>query len=255
MPSVKVKSIFLFLLFSLLRTGILAQQVINFESRYYDTQDSGWHGNLEFLFNLVSNQNQVLTLGNKFNLQYTRDINTYLFINEINFVRANAQNLESNSYQHLRYKKYINPILSGEAYAQTQTNQQIGLKFRGLLGAGPRFRVYDNDSIKIYISPKWLYSYEETTDELARNVRNRLSLYLAFLYYKEKNFSFDFVCYYQPDIIDFSDFMLLTELKAEWLVTKKLAFRFSLSQNYNSKPPPGIPNNAVNVRNSFLYRF
>jgi hypothetical protein len=254
---VKVKRILIFIIiyFGLNLIKIQAQQVINFESRKYDTRDTGWHGNLELIFNLVQNQNQILTLGNKFQLEHKRDVNTYLFLNEFNFVRANTQNLEYNSYQHLRYKKQLKDWLSGEAYAQTQFNQQIGLKFRGLLGAGPRFRLYDNDSIKVFISPKWLYTYEETTDELARNVRNRFSLYASFIYYKERNFNFDLVLYYQPDVIDFSDFLVLSEIKAEWLITQKLAFRFSLGQNYNSKPPPGIPNNAINARNSFLYRF
>lgn len=247
----KIFSIFIFVSSSQLSWG---QQVINFETRRYDTRDTGWTGNLEFMFNLVQNVNQVLTMGNKFDLAYQKDVNSYLFMNEFNFVRANNKNLERNSYQHLRYKKALNPWLSAEAYAQTQTNQMIGLKFRGLLGAGPRFRVFDNDSMKIFVSAKWLYTYEETTDETLRNIKNRLSLYGSLLYYKEKNFSFDLVFYYQPDIIDFSDVLIQSEFKAEWMITRKLAFRFALSENYNSRPPAGYPAHAVGVRNSLVYR-
>jgi hypothetical protein len=109
--------------------------------------------------------------------------------------------------------------------------------------------------MKIFTGAMWMYEYEKTTDELVNNVKNRMSLYLSFLYFKEKHFNLDLVCYYQPDLIDFGDFRVLTELKAEWYITQKLSFRFGLIQNYNSLPAKGFPNNTLNVRNAFGYRF
>lgn len=232
-----------------------AQQVINVESRKYDVQDSGYHGDIEFSFNLIRNQNEVIALGNKIFLQRNLGINTYLFINDFNFVQANQTNLDYNTYQHFRYKRSISEWLNGEAFAQSQFNEQMGIKFRGLLGAGPRMRVIYADSMKVFISPMWMYEYEETTREEAKKVKNRLNLYISFLYFKEKNFNFDVVIYYQPDLINFSDFRLLSEVRADLYLTRKLLFRLSLSQNYNSMPPPNIPFNTLNMRNSLLYRF
>jgi len=252
---VALKNKFLLFILFLIAVQTSAQQVINIESKKYDNRDTGWHGNMEFLFSLIQNQNQIISLGNKFNIGINKDIHSYLFVNEFNFVQANSQNLDYNSYQHLRYKRAIEPWLSGEAFLQTQFNQQIGLKFRGLLGAGPRFRLFYDDSMKVFVGPMWMYEYEKTTDENTKNIKNRLSLYASFLYFKEKNFNFDFVMYYQPDLINFYDFRLMSEFKAEWLITKKLGFKFTLTQSYNSVPPSGIPNNILNVRNSFLYRF
>ena len=231
------------------------QQVINIESIHYDKLDSGFQGNAEFSFNLVQNQNQVINIGNKLNFIYQQNIHTYLFINEFNFIRANSLNLDYNSYQHLRYKRVLNKAVSGEAFAQTQFNQLQGLKFRGILGAGPRIRIFYGDSIKIFIGPMWMYEYEQTTDENAKNVKNRLSLYLSFLYFKEKNFKIDMVTYYQPNLIDFGDFRFQSEIKTEWMITSKFSFRFSISQSFNSQLPSGIRNNIFNIKNSFLYRF
>ncbi|MDZ4666318.1 MAG: hypothetical protein SGJ00_00395 [bacterium] len=78
---------------AIISLGIKAQQVINIESKQYDSRDSGWHGNVDF--------------------------------------------------------------------AQTQFNQQIGLKYRGLLGAGPRIRLFYADSMKIFVGPMWMYEYEQ----------------------------------------------------------------------------------------------
>ncbi len=249
----KTKIILPFLLF--ISFTVKAQQVINIESKQYDSRDTLWHGNIELNFNLIQNQNQIINLGNKVNLLKNQDIHSYLFINEFNLVRANANNLALNGYQHVRYKRAIKPYLSGEAFGQTQFNEQIGLKFRGLLGAGPRIRLFYADSMKVFTGAMWMYEYEKTTDELVNNVKNRMSFYLSFLYFKEKHFNFDLVCYYQPDLIDFGDFRVLTELKAEWRITQKLSFRFGLIQNYNSFPATGFPNNTLNVRNAFVYRF
>lgn len=235
--------------------NVQAQQVINIETKRYDNRDSSWHGDVELNFNYIQNRNTLINIGNKFNLILKRDVNTYLFISEFNFLQSNSKNLDYAAYQHLRFKREIKPWLSGEAFAQSQFNQQIGLNFRGLLGAGPRLRVFYEDSMKLFIGPMWMYEYESTTDNDAKNVHNRMSLYLSFLYFKTKNFNFDFVAYYQPDLIDFSNFRFSSEAKVEMLFTNRLAFKFSISQNYNSYPPPGIPKNIANIRNAFIYKF
>lgn len=254
MPPLK-KSILL-LLFGLYHfTATFAQQVINVESRKYDQQDSSFHGDLEFSLNFIKNQNQLIAFGNKLFLQKNQNINTYLFLHEFNFIQANQQNLDYNSYQHFRYKRNINPWLNGEAFVQTQFNQQLGIKFRGLLAGGPRIRLMDRDSMKAFIAPLWMYEYEETTLEDEKNAKNRLNLYASFSYFKQKTFSLDMVLYYQPDFINLKDFRLLSEVRADMLLTKKLSYRVSLSQNYNTNAPPNIPANSINMRNSLVYRF
>lgn len=235
--------------------GLTAQQVINVESRKYDQRDSSLHGDLEFSLSVIKNQNQLLVFGNKFFLQKNVDVNTYLFLNEFNFVQANQTNLDYNSYQHFRYKRNINPWLNGEAFVQTQFNQQMGIEFRGLLAGGPRIRLLYADSMKLFIAPMWMYEYEETTLEDEKNVKNRLNLYTSFSYFKEKNFSFDLVVYYQPDFINLKDFRLLSEIRADMQLTSKMNYRVSFSQNYNTNPPPFVPANSINLRNSLIYRF
>lgn len=245
--------IFCFYLISIL--DLNAQQVINIETKRYDTRDSSWHGDVELNFNYIQNRNTVVNFGNKLNFILKRDVNTYLFLSDFNFLQSNSRNLDYASYQHFRFKRELKPWLSGEAFAQTQFNQQIGLNFRGLLGAGPRFRLFFEDSMKMFLGPMWMYEYESTTDTEAKNVHNRLSLYLSFLYFKTRNFNFDLVAYYQPDLIDFSNFRFSSEAKVEMHFTNHLSFRFSISQNYNSIPPPNIPKNIANVRNAFVYKF
>ncbi len=235
--------------------GVWAQQVINVESRKYDQRDSSFHGELEFSLNLIKNQNQFVAFGNKFFLQKNLNVNTYLLLNEFNFIQANQTNLDYNTYQHFRYKRNINPWLNGEAFVQTQFNQQMGIKFRGLLAGGPRIRLLYSDSMKAFIVPMWMYEYEETTLQTEKNVKNRLNLYATFSYFKVKNFTLDLVIYYQPDFINLSDFRLLSELHADMFLTPKINYRVSFSQNYNTNPPPYIPSNSMNMRNSLIYRF
>jgi len=234
---------------------VVAQQVVNIESKRYDSRDSALHGEVELLFNLIQNQNRIINFGNKVQVSRHRQENTLLFLAEFNFLQSNNKNLDYNAFQHIRFKRELKPWLSGEAFAQTQFNQQLGLKFRGLLGAGPRIRLIYQDSIKVFIGPMWMYEYERTTDETARNVHNRLSFYLSFLYFKSKNFSFDLVTYYQPDMIDLSNFRFSSEAKLSLQFTQQLAFRLSYSQNYQSVTPSGVPNNFTTIRNSFLYKF
>lgn len=240
-------------LFCLNTTFTWAQQVINIESRRYDRLDSGWHGTAEFNLNYLQNQNKIITAGNKVDVMYVEGINTYLFINDINFIRVNQKNLDYNTYQHLRYKRTIKPWLHGEAFAQTQFNQQLGLNFRGLLGAGPRFRLMQNDSFKIFLGTMWMYEYEVENPDKKQVVTNRLSIYLSFLLVKHGIVNINLLGYYQPDAANAKDYRLLTELRLDFTITKALAFRFAGTQSFDSAPPPGIPNNFINLRNAIVY--
>lgn len=235
--------------------SVQGQQVVNIESKRYDSRDSALHGEIELLFNFIQNQNKIINLGSKLNLTRVRQENTVLFLAELNFLQSNSKNLDYNAYQHIRFKRELKPWLSGEAFAQTQFNQQIGLKFRGLLGAGPRIRIFYEDSMKLFVGPMWMYEYERTTDEYARNVHNRMSLYVSFLYFKSSAFNFDIVSYYQPDLIDFSNFRFSSEARLNLKFTTNFSFRISYSQNFQSHPPSGMPNNLSTLRNSFLYKF
>lgn len=239
--------------FCLNATVLLAQQVINIESRRYDRLDSGWHGTAEFNLNYIQNQNKIFATGNKLDVMYVEGINTYLFINDINFIRVNNQNLDYNTYQHMRYKRTIKPWLHGEAFAQTQFNQQLGLDFRGLLGAGPRFRLVQNDSFKVFLGTMWMYEYEIERPNKTQAVTNRLSVYLSFVLLKQGIVDINLLGYYQPDVANTKDFRLLTELRLDFRITKALSFRFAGTQSYDSAPPPGIPNNFLNLRNAIVY--
>lgn len=234
---------------------VQAQQVVNIESKRYDSRDSALHGEAELLFTFIQNQNRIINFGNKLNFTRVRQENTLLFLAEFNFLQSNNKNLDYNAYQHIRFKRELKPWLSGEAFAQTQFNQQIGLKFRGLLGAGPRIRVFYEDSMKLFVGPMWMYEYERTTDEYARNVHNRMSLYVSFLYFKSSSYNFDVVCYYQPDLIDFSNYRFSSEARLQLKFNEHLSFRISYSQNFQSHPPSSIPNNISTIRNSFVYKF
>ncbi|MFN4082857.1 MAG: DUF481 domain-containing protein [Bacteroidia bacterium] len=231
----------------------LAQQVINIESKRYDRLDSGWHGSSEFNLSYIQNQNKILSTGTKQDIMFIEGINTYLFINDLNFIRVNEKNLDYSTYQHLRYKRTIKPWLHGEAFGQTQFNQQLGLNFRGLLGAGPRIRLVQNDSIKVFVGPMWMYEYEVERPNKRQVVTNRLSLYISALLIKKDLLNINLLGYYQPDVANPKDFRILTELRFDFRITKYLSFRFAGSQTYDSDPPPGIPNNFLNIRNGIVY--
>lgn len=251
--AIKMVRLFFIILFGL--NQVIAQQVINIESRRYDRLDTGWHGNIEFMLNYLQNQNKITTAGNKTEVMFNKDLHTYLFINELNFIRLNNTNLDYNTYQHLRYKRHIKDWLSGEAFAQTQFNQQLGLDFRGLLGAGPRFRLLNTDSIKVFLGPMWMYEYEVERPNKKQVVTNRASIYLSFVWINNGYFNINLLGYYQPDVVNPEDYRILSELRLELKMTQRFLFRCTGMQSFDSKPPPGIPNALLNLRNSVVYSF
>jgi len=244
-----------FIIFYLFSTFANAQVVVNIESRRLDSRDSGWHGTTEVLFNYSQNTNKVITGGNRTNVIYKKDINSYLFINEYNIIRANNLNFTNNAYQHARYSRKISEILSGEAFAQTQFNQQLGFNFRGLLGAGPRVRLIYEDSIKVFLGPMWMYEHEIIRGTNETNTANRLSTYLSLVLYRWYDVNLDWMIYYQPNLANYDDYRLSAEARLEWKVKSNWLFRLVLTHLYDTDPPKGIPKNISNIRNSLVYSF
>lgn len=63
------------------------------------------------------------------------------------------------------------------------------------------------------------------------------------------------ITYYQPDILNFSDYRFSAQGIFEIRLTEKLSYLLSLNYIHDAVPPKGIRNTYYNFRNGLRYRF
>jgi hypothetical protein len=240
--------------FGLLTFHVHAQLVVNIEGKRLEDPKPGWQGKLGFNFNLIQVQNQLIQAGNEFAIVHSNANRNLLFLNTINFVNANGQNLLNNGFQHFRYVNCKDSILRPEAYVQTQFNQQLSIDFRFLSGAGYRVRVVKRKNFYFYAGSSMMYEFEKNPGlEPQNNLRN--NTYVSFNFKEIKQAPFNIVMYYQPNILNTLDYRIATEFKLLLTNDTRLNFQMEVQYIYDTYPPPGIKNDFYNISNSIVYNF
>ncbi len=243
-------------IFCFFLSQITFSQLINIEQKRLNSNEEGWTGNVDFNAKFTQNVNSIWQLSNRVGIQYNMNKSTHLFINDISFVRSNQNDLVNFGFAHYRYTKKImdNKIVSWESYAQIQYNSVQKIRLRTLTGSGLRFNVIQSDSVLLRGGWSFMYEYEETTiPEFSNVLRN--SNYLAFNIKVGKNWSFNTILYYQPNLFDFADYRISNETSLSHKLTEHISILFNLNVLYDSRPPKEVPVNIFSSGIMLRYKF
>lgn len=244
--------VFIFILF----TATTTAQILNVESLRKVTDTSGFSGNTNVSFALKRNINNFITLSNQIHVQYKMNKHLVLFKNDIGFQKIEGENFENSGIQHLRYNYKVNPVVTWEAFGQSQYNKVSKIDFRGLLGTGPRFKVVAKDNYRVYLGTLAMYEYEEVDDGITgiqQDVRG--STYISCSLYPLENISFVSTTYYQPKLNAFSDYRISSQSSLVLAVYKNVGLKLSYTFTYDAFPAIGIPNSQYDFTTGINYSF
>jgi putative salt-induced outer membrane protein YdiY len=230
-------------------------QVVNIESRRMQDIRQGWTGQGELSYSYVQNQSSISNLNARTNFSYKHELHKWMFINDFSFIQSSEGDFENRGYQHIRYNYQKTDRLTYEGYVQVQYNQQMRLYPRYIIGAGPRYKVLSEDSIRVFVGGSLFAEHEELRNPTQVNSNERLNFYLSLNFFKIPGVAIDFLAMYQPRLIHPSDRRIQTELRLDFPISKLLQFRFSASMFNDSRPPEGVPKIFTNVRNGILFNF
>ncbi|WP_179345464.1 DUF481 domain-containing protein [Winogradskyella ursingii] len=220
------------------------------------TDTSKWSGSASLDIGLIKNTNAIFRITNRVRLQYNTDNNLYLFINDINLQKIEANSFVNRGIQHLRYNRKLTERLKLEVFAQSQYDAVSDIKFRGLLGIGPRLKLFKNKNYRYYWGTLVMYEYEEASDNSISILRDfRGSTYFSFSMYPLENISIVSTTYYQPLLKKFSDFRISNETSVAFRLFKNLAFKTSFTYYFDTNPIIGIPNTQYELTNGIVYSF
>ena len=160
--------------------------------------------------------------------------------------------------QHLRYNRKITNKTKMEAFVQTQYDAISKIDLRLLIGAGPRFKLSNNDKhYRIYLGTLVMYEHEKTTS-IAEDIIEkdfRASSYLSLNFYPTETISIVSTTYYQPKLKSLKDFRMLSNTTIEFKIIEKLSFTANFEYSFDAFPVEGIPKAQYELTNGLLYEF
>lgn len=248
--------IYILTIAALFMSSKLSAQLVNIEKSRKEAKP-GFQGHIDLNLMLTQNTRQIFETGTSAHVQYHKDRHTLLLLNNISFMRVEGDNLINNGFQHLRYNYTLGKgFTTAEIFTQHQYNSIRLLQRRFLLGAGPRFKILENDDLGIYIAPLVMYEQELLNDDNETQTdKFKGDIYVSGTYALDKRINFSHTTYYQPDFARFSEFRIASETGLEMKFNDRFSFLVTYNLAYDSHPPQDIPQLFYTLKNGIKYSF
>ncbi|MBE3072590.1 MAG: DUF481 domain-containing protein [Acidobacteria bacterium] len=232
-----------------------AGQVVQIEGKRIRTDKPGWAGEVSASAQFVKNRNDVTDIGMSLHLQFKTGRSLWLILNTLDFIRAGRTDFENRGYQHVRYNYKVRDWFTWEAFIQAQYDKPLHLDFRGLVGTGPRFKVFATPKARLYAAALVMYEREDLTGGLPTQRDVRLTSYLSFTIEPNQQFRLVSTTYYQPRVDAFRDRRVASDSTFSAGITEKLSVFASVNVLYDARPPAGVVTTSYTLRNGLAYRF
>jgi hypothetical protein len=230
----------------------LQAQIINVESLRIKTDTAGWAGKIGVNFSMIQNTKSLMNIGNNTHIQYKTTKSLILLLGQYSLLVSGDNNLIDKSVLHLRYNYNFTHIFVGECFVQAQRNAISKIDFRGLWGAGLRFKLNKDEKHKYYLGTTFMYEYEISTTKISQKLF-RWSNYFSLSLYPSDYIRFVSTSYYQPVFSDFSDYRILSQNSFYFLITRHLSFKSTFNYYFDNRPEPGVPKTQYSLLSGLVY--
>ncbi|MCX6258147.1 MAG: DUF481 domain-containing protein [Bacteroidia bacterium] len=230
-------------------------QIINIEQERVITDSAGWGGSSKYSFQYTKNGQELWDGTASLHVQYKAGCSLYLSQTEYDLTKSTGSNFVNAGAQHFRFNYQLTDRLTGEIFTQFQFNKILEVKFRWLLGAGPRVNIIKTKPFRLYIAALYMYEHEELYNSDIINHTHRLSSYLSFILKIQKNLSLVNTDYFQPVIRNISDYRILSQTDLKIRITRHFSFLLSYIYTYDAFPAIGVPNDTRFLDNSLIFVF
>lgn len=211
-------------------------QIVNIEDRRGSISDTtGIFGRFDAGFYLTENSATVISLRGNLQAELLKKRNDWLLFLNYSRLQTNNSRILDDGYAHLRYNRILRERLVWEVFGQAQYNERIQIFFRGLLGTGPRFLVFDDENYAVYAGMAYMFDYEQIADPSIIYRDHRLSSYVSFNLKPSKVVNFAGTFYYQPIITNFSSSRLSGQSSLVLHITRRFSVGVNVSVSHNPR--------------------
>lgn len=236
-------------------TGTAGAQVLNIERERIKTDTTGWSGTAKVSLDIIRNTKEFTQAGLGIHVQYKTERSLYLALSDYELIKSVDDDFSNRGLQHLRYNYKLSKVVTLEAFSQAQFNKVLNIDFRGLLGAGPRFKVLGMDNMRIYAGTAYMFEYEQPKENPAGDRNHRASNYVSFTFRLSDNLTLINTSYFQPRLDLISDYRLSHNLDLLFKISRNLSYSMALEHLTDTRPAEGIPQKVYAIRNKLVFTF
>ena len=237
------------LLLSFAAAGSAASQILNIEQERIQTDTTGWSGSARAAFDCSKNRESFFNVTGGVHLQFKTERDLFLLLGEYGLVRAGGADFTNQGIGHFRFNRRLSRRWTAEAFVQGQSNRILNVRFRGLAGAGPRFRAVKTERFRLYAAALGMFEYEESGPADAAAADIRVSQYLSWTWIPSDAFKVVHTTYWQPRLWDPADYRISSQTDFISRVTRTLSLAVSGQIATDSRPAAGAVRTVYSVRN------
>jgi hypothetical protein len=228
---------------------------VNVEGLRKSLTASGVHGTLSGSITTYGGNTVGTALGSTALIGYREQRQLVYLSTNANYSKVGGEVQVANAFVHFRYNYVLAPWIAWEAFAQIESDRFRRLRWRSLLGTGPRFTIFDGESVALFYGASYMFEHTKLSESVEdRPVRppdvHRMNNYAALLLVLEPGrASVGNTIYFQPRLDDFRDVRLLDILSLDVTITGKLSASLQATVRYESPVPEPIKRADLMVKN------
>jgi len=207
-----------------------------------------------------SGNSDLFEVGARARFDYRTGRQYAFFVGEARYGEEDGKAFRDRSFGHLRYNRELRPWLVAEAFSQVENNGFARLQLRVLAGIGIRMRVVDTGRFKLFQGTTPMFEYENLESSgLVRHPATmstvRWSNYVNLRLRLTEKTQVLTTVYVQPRVDDLGDLRILDEATLAVALTEHVTLAVSFNLGYDSRPPDGVNDLDLSLRNGIAVTF
>lgn len=237
-----------------------AHAIVNVEGLRRVPEKDGFSGRLDMSLSGDTGNTETFSGSIGTRLQWKQGPVTDLFILNYDYGESGNVTDVNNGFAHLRHIVQVTGNRAYEAFTQIETDDFARLTFRGLLGAGVRYRVHEDDNDKTVVGLGAFHAWEtleeqEGVSDGGTDQFWRANVYLVLNYQLNDRVSAISTTYYQPALEALSDARVLEEAGLKVKLADDLDLKISLEVVHDTRPPETVKKTDISYSSGIEYHF
>jgi putative salt-induced outer membrane protein YdiY len=233
-------------------------QIISLDERRSKNPERGFQGEISYSLNFTHNNKDIIQNGSRMKLQYNDSLNTYMVFGDIVLDQVDKEkNINKGNFGLIYNFMVPDKFISAEAIYQYDYNDVKKLKYRNILGGGPRFKIASSKKFALSLVAYTIYLNEKYENATIINTKSlvKFSSLLNLSWQMTENTRLQHSTYYEPDYSDPEDYRIWSETRFKIDIRKNFSFNLFFKIDYDSITPSGVDNLYYTINNSFNYSF
>jgi hypothetical protein len=235
-----------------------AQAILNVEALQADGAEA-LHAELSGMLRLASGNTDLFQVGGNLGLGILGNRHWIRGYAGMERLERTGKDILNNRYLHIRYNYRFSDKLRTFHFFQLQSNENLFLDQRCLLGSGLRYRVLGGTGSRLEVGSGLMWEAERLNEEKLPGPEEpetetvRMSNLLVGSGPMGEGNRWVTVVYYQPNVKELQDYRLTGEVGLNIEVIETLDLTLTLTWRHDSRAPVGLEEDDAGLRTGFTY--